>query len=102
MNMAFGLSLEQAQLLAKVGGVSEILFSAVIVLFWKQRWPLVLTVVGMIALLIYSMVATPALAMGAFNPVTTNLCVLVLSLVALKQWETLPEAVLIQNAESSR
>ncbi|WP_226702204.1 DoxX-like family protein [Microbulbifer elongatus] len=102
MNMSVGLSIEHAELLAKVGGVSEILFSVAVVLFWTQRWPLVVTAVGMIILLIFSLLAVPNLAMGAFNPVTTNLCVLILSLVALRQIENLPEATLAQNAEASR
>lgn len=102
MNMSVGLSIEHAELLAKVGGVSEILFSVAVVLFWTQRWPLVVTAVGMIILLIFSLLAVPNLAMGAFNPVTTNLCVLILSLVALRQMENLPEATLAQNAEASR
>lgn len=102
MNMSVGLSIEHAELLAKVGGVSEILFSVAVVLFWTQRWPLVFTAVGMIILLIFSLLAVPNLAMGAFNPVTTNLCVLILSLVALRQMENLPEATLAQNAEASR
>ncbi|WP_288132714.1 DoxX-like family protein [Microbulbifer sp.] len=102
MNMALGLTAENAQLLARVGGVSEVLFSAVVILFWKQRWPLVLTVAGMVALLIYSLIAVPTLAMGAFNPVTTNLCVLALSLVALKQWENLPDPSLSRDIQLDR
>ena len=102
MNMSLGLSIEHAELLARVGGVSEILFSAAVFLFWTRRWPLVVSAGGMIVLLIFSLLAAPNLAMGAFNPVTTNLCVLVLSLVALKQWENLPEATLAQNAEAGR
>ncbi|WP_299591193.1 DoxX-like family protein [uncultured Microbulbifer sp.] len=87
MNMALGLTVKDAELLARFGGVSEVLLSVAVILFWKQRWPLVLTAAAMVALLMYALVAVPELAMGAFNPVTTNLCVLVLSLVALNQLE---------------
>lgn len=83
MNMAMGLSPLNASRLAVLGGVLEILFALLILLCWRQRWPLQLTVAAMVALLVFAAVAQPALLAGAFNPLTTNLAVLVLAVLAL-------------------
>jgi len=84
MNQALGLSLEKAEQLSIVAGVFEVLFALLIFVCWRQRWPLVVTAVAMVGLLLFSLVAVPSLAMAAFNPVTTNLAVLALTLVALR------------------
>ena len=84
MNMSLGLSHENAVLVSTVAGVLEVLFGAVVLVLWRQRWPLVVTAVAMVGLLIFVAVSVPTLLSGAFNPVTTNLCVLALAIVALK------------------
>lgn len=43
-----------------------------------------MTAVAMVGLLLFSLVAVPSLALAAFNPVTTNLLMLALTLVALR------------------
>lgn len=84
MNLALGLNPEQAEGLSMVAGVFEVLFALLIVVCWRQRWPLVVTAVAMVGLLLFSLVAVPSLAMAAFNPVTTNLLMLALALAALR------------------
>lgn len=84
MNLALGLNRAHAEQLSRVAGVCELLFALLIVVCWRQRWPLVVTAVAMVGLLLFSLVAVPSLAMAAFNPVTTNLLVLALSVVALR------------------
>ena len=52
--------------------------------FWRSRWPLQLTMFAMVALLLFVAFFVPELLLGAFNPVTTNLAVIVLSWIGLK------------------
>ena len=87
MNQALGLSLEQAETLSYFAGAAEITFAAIILIYWRARWPLMLSALGLIGLLGYVVLAAPQLLMGAFNPVTTNLPLVVLSIVALRLYD---------------
>lgn len=84
MNMALGLSLSDAHRLAQVAGVLEIGFGVTVLICWQQRWPLLANTVMMIALLVFVAIAQPELMLAAFNPLTTNLSVCALGLVALQ------------------
>lgn len=84
MNMALGLSAEQAHTLAYVAGAGEVAFGILVLGLWRSRWPLLLSAASMIGLLLFTLVFAPDLAAGAFNPVTTNLCVFVLSMVSYR------------------
>ncbi|MGJ8670322.1 MAG: DoxX-like family protein [Oceanococcus sp.] len=88
MNMSLGLSLESATQLSVVAGAFEVLFAVIVLTLWRHRWPLIFTVASMVGLLVFVVVWSPALLVGAFNPVTTNLCVLALAMVALKEHKT--------------
>ena len=83
MNQALGLGREAAVVMATTAGIAEILMAIAVVVFWRERWPMILTIIAMVGLLVYSLVLTPDLALGAFNPVTINVCVIALALVAL-------------------
>ena len=85
MNMALGLNIDQAHTLAYFAGAGEVAFGVLILLLWKARWPLVFSAGAMLGLLLFTLVFAPELAVGAFNPVTTNLCVFVLSLQSIYQ-----------------
>ncbi|TXS93620.1 hypothetical protein FVW59_05260 [Parahaliea aestuarii] len=85
MNMALGLSEEQAIRLATAAGILEVLVGVSVLACWRQRWPLLLTAVAMPGLLVFVAVWVPDLLWGAFNPVTTNLCATALAIVALGQ-----------------
>lgn len=82
MNMALGISEARAAQLSIVAGVIEIGFGVMIILLWRSRWPLLLTVWSMVGLLVFSLYVYPGLASAAFNPVTTNVAVLALAVVA--------------------
>lgn len=81
---SFGLSLESATRLAMAAGAIEIVFGVLILILWRQAWPLMATAIAMPCLLAMVAVSAPALLAGAFNPVSTNLCVFALAVVALK------------------
>lgn len=83
MSMALGLSRSGAEKIAVIGGVAEIGMSVVVLLFWRQRWPLIMTVLVMCGLLAFVILFQPALLGGAFNPVTTNIAVIALAVVGL-------------------
>lgn len=85
MNISLGLSHASAVQLSMFAGVFEVVFGVVVVVLWKQLWPLVCTAAFMVALLLFVAIWSPSLLAGAFNPVTTNLCVLALAMVAIKE-----------------
>ncbi|BFM08699.1 DoxX-like family protein [Halioxenophilus aromaticivorans] len=82
MNMATGMSHEQAHAVAMLGGIGEVIFGLGVLILWRQRWPLVLSAVAMAVLLAFVIGYYPVVLTAAFNPVTTNIGVLALSLVA--------------------
>lgn len=88
MVMALGLSHEYAVRVATAGGIAEVFLGLIVLVLWHHRWPLVVTAISMLGLLAYTAVLVPGLLAGAFNPVTTNLSVLALAIVALKQYES--------------
>ena len=84
MNLALGLSLENAVLLSRVAGVGELIMAVLVLVLWRHHWPLFLTIALMVLLLACASVAVPHLLIGAFNPVTINVCVITLALIGLK------------------
>ena len=88
MNLSLGLSLESATQLSIAAGAFEVVFGVVVLVLWRHRWPLHFTAASMVGLLLFVAVLSPGLLAGAFNPVTTNLCVLALAMVALKEHKT--------------
>mgnify|MGYP006179165487 CR=1 FL=1 len=84
MNMAAGFNNDQATKIAYLGGAGEILFGLVLLVFWKHRWPLVVSAFSMVALLVFVIAFQPNLTTAAFNPVTTNISVFALSILAYR------------------
>ncbi len=83
MNLALGISPAQATLVSYVAGSLEIALGVLVLILHRQRWPLWLSIILMGLLLAYAAVATPGLLAAAFNPVTINVAVAALALVAL-------------------
>lgn len=88
MNIAAGFSSDQAIKVAYLGGLLEILFGLVLLVFWRYRWPLMLSASFMVGLLGFVMVFQPSLTTAAFNPVTTNISIFVLSILAYRLSKT--------------
>jgi len=83
MSMAAGFSRSDAIQLATIAGVLEIAMAVIVLIFWRQRWPLLLTLFAMAGLLAFVTLVQPILLGAAFNPVTTNVAVAALSIASL-------------------
>ena len=70
-----------ASLMAPVG-FAEIAFGIVVLFAWRRRWPLVATVAAMLLALLAVGLRSPQFVLAAFNPVTLNLSVIALCVVA--------------------
>jgi uncharacterized protein YjeT (DUF2065 family) len=66
---------------ARLAGVAEISLG-VLLLWQRQRWPLLLAAVLLIGLLLDVVLFSPHLLLQAFNPLSTNLAALALCSVA--------------------
>lgn len=83
MNLALGISPSQATSVAYAAGIAEIVLGILVIALPRRQWPLWVTVVAMTMLLAYAGIAVPHLLSAAFNPVTINVTVAALALVAL-------------------
>ncbi len=85
MTGSFGFSEEVTYLLVKTAGVVEILFGVIFILLYRVRILQLLNLLGLIGLLVFAAVMTPYVLVEAFNPVTTNVPLLVLGYFLLQQ-----------------
>ncbi|POB06381.1 DoxX family protein [Halopseudomonas oceani] len=77
---ASGLGLN-AQVISPLAGAAEVLLGLLILSGWFGRWPVVAAGFGLVGLLGYVALFAPMLLIEAFNPVSTNLPVLLLCLL---------------------
>ena len=68
-------------------GVAEILFGLWMLFAWRSRWPLAASVAAMVLALLEVAWRSPEFVTAAFNPVTLNVCVIVLCVIA---WIAMP------------
>ncbi|HXS12478.1 MAG TPA: DoxX-like family protein [Acidobacteriaceae bacterium] len=80
-----------ASLMAPVG-FAEIAFGIVVLFAWRRRWPLVATVAAMLLALLAVGLRSPQFVLAAFNPVTLNLSVIALCVVAWIAMRFVPTA----------
>ena len=74
-----GLQGDHLPLLLKASGVAEIVFGIAVLVFWRSRWPFVVSAVVLIVLLVDVAMVAPEYLWGAFNPVSLSLSVISLS-----------------------
>lgn len=75
-----------------LAGGFELGFGILVLLLWKSRWPLWLTILLMMLALVGVAVSSPEYLTGAFNPVTLNLSVAALAAIALLARAHIPTA----------
>lgn len=85
MSGSIGLSEPNTLLLIRFAGVSEIVFGLLLIAFYKNVALLYLNIAGFVSLIAFVLVMTPHLMVEAFNPVTTNVPLIALSLVLLNE-----------------
>lgn len=85
MTASMGFSDEISYLITKSAGIAEIIFGIVIFLFYKYKPVIYLNIIGLIGLLLYVIVMESELLLGAFNPVTTNIPLIGLSLILVNE-----------------
>ncbi len=90
--VAVGFSERSARLVVIGAGWAELAIGMALLLWWRARWPLWLTLVAMPIALAGVMVYTPWLLKAAFNPVSLNVSMFVLATITLLTGRDLPSA----------
>ena len=70
------------ELIARIGGIAEVLLGIALLTIRRQRWPLLLAGGALLLLLLDVALLSPHLLIQAFNPLSTNLAALALCAVA--------------------
>lgn len=83
MTASLGFSEEISYLITKSAGIGELLFGLTFIAFYKSRIVVILNIMGLTGLLLFVAILQPQLLVGAFNPVTTNIPLIGLSLILL-------------------
>ena len=78
-----GPVLGSAELTLMLAGIAEVLIGIGVVIFWKQAWPIYLSLVGFVALLIASVVISPGHVVHAFNPITLTVSAILFCLIQI-------------------
>ena len=66
-----------------IAGVVEVIAGLCVVVFWRSKWPIYLSLVGFTALLIGAIVISPEQATHAFNPITLTVSAIIFCLIQL-------------------
>lgn len=81
MTGSLGFSDDITYFLIKSAGVGEVIFGLVFILFYQIKLVQILNLAGLIGLLVFASVMTPYILMEAFNPVTTNVPLILLGYI---------------------
>ena len=87
-----GTPVSRLMMAVNVAGWAEIFFAALLLVLWRHKWPLWLTVVLMLIGIPVVAVSAPAYLGAAFNPVTLNLGLAALAAIGLIAGRDLPTA----------
>ncbi|MFU2512237.1 DoxX-like family protein [Pseudoalteromonas sp. ASV78] len=91
MTASLGLSESMSYLITKSAGVGEVIFAILLFVYYQSKVIIVLNIMALIGLLLFVVALQPQLLIEAFNPVTTNLPIIGLSLVLLNSLKAQPE-----------
>lgn len=70
------------EVVARLGGIAEVLLGLALLTIRRQRWPLLVVAAALLGLLLDVALLSPHLLLQAFNPLSTNLAALSLCAVA--------------------
>lgn len=85
MTGSLGFSDDITYLLVKTAGIAEVIFGLIFICCYRLKVVQLLNIIGLIGLLLFAAIMTPFVLLEAFNPVTTNVPLIVLSYYLLKQ-----------------
>ncbi|WP_077338263.1 DoxX-like family protein [Pseudocolwellia agarivorans] len=85
MTGSIGLSNELSYFVTKSAGIGEVIFGIIIFIFYKNKSIILLNIFALVGLLLAVAVLQPQLLIEAFNPVTTNITMIGLSLILLNK-----------------
>lgn len=80
---SLGFSESMSYLITKSAGVGEVAFAILLFIYYQSKIIIVLNIIALVGLLFFVAALQPQLLVEAFNPVTTNLPIIGLSLVLL-------------------
>lgn len=83
MTASIGFNAEISYWITKAAGMGEVIFGLLLIIFYKNKHLLWLNIIALSSLLIFVSIQIPAVLIEAFNPVTTNSMMVVLSLILL-------------------
>lgn len=83
LTATMGFTVEISDVITRVAGVSEIVFGLLLIVFYKTKIIHFLNILALLSLLLYVALMMPSLLIEAFNPITTNLTMMALSVVIL-------------------
>jgi hypothetical protein len=87
-----GVPAESARTMVVVSGVAEIALAIVLLWRWRDRWPVLALSAFLVVAPIWIAVTSPARLAAAFNPLTLNVCMLLLAAVDLVLLRDTPSA----------
>lgn len=85
MTGSLGFSDDITFYLVKTAGVAEVIFGVVFICCYRLKRVLLLNIIGLTGLLLFAAIMTPFVLLEAFNPITTNVPLIVLGYYLLKQ-----------------
>ncbi|MEO3679816.1 DoxX-like family protein [Rheinheimera sp. FR7-31] len=85
MTGSLGFSDDITFYLVKIAGVAEVIFGLVFICYYRQKTVLLLNIIGLTGLLLFAAIMAPFVLLEAFNPITTNVPLIVLGYYLLKE-----------------
>ena len=85
MTGSIGFSDDISYLITKAAGIGEVIFGLLFFVFYKTKLMNILNILALAFLLLSVVMLQPQLLIEAFNPVTTNLPMMVFSFVLLNE-----------------
>lgn len=85
MTGSFGFSEQVSYNITKFAGVGEVLFGILVFIFYRSIPVLLLNIAALTGLLFFVAFLQPQLLIEAFNPVTTNIAIIGLTMVMLNE-----------------
>jgi hypothetical protein len=82
---SFGFSEQVSFFITKSAGVGEVIFGGILFIFYRIKSIILLNIIALFGLIIFVAVLQPQLLVEAFNPVTTNLMMIALSVMLFKE-----------------